>query len=61
MIEAIFGAGETDEHNLRTRFRKEENRARWGSILAMGWNLKVLNRPKCARVLGMEVVSIIRN
>ncbi len=44
MIEAIFGAEESDEHNLRTRFRKEENRERWGQIMAMGWNLKILNR-----------------
>jgi len=61
MIEAIFGAEESDEHNLRTRFRKEENRERWGIILAMGWNLKVLNRLRCRKVLDMEVVSIIRN
>ena len=61
MIEAIFGAEESDEHNLRTRFRKEENRERWGIILAMGWNLKILNRMKCTKMLGMEVMSIIRN
>jgi hypothetical protein len=61
MIEAIFGAEESDEHNLRTSFRKEENRERWGIILAMGWNLKVLNRLRCGRMLGMEVTSIVRN
>lgn len=61
MIEAIFGAEESDEHNLRTRFRKEENRKRWGVILAMGWNLKILNRLRCTKMLGMEVTSIIRN
>ncbi len=61
MIEAIFGAEESDEHNLRTRFRKDRNRERWGIILAMGWNLKVLNRLRCRRSLGMEVTSIIRN
>jgi len=66
MMEAIFGAEESDEHNLRTRFRKEEeNRSRWGIIiiiiLAMGWNLKILNRTKCTKMLGMEVMSIIRN
>ncbi len=60
MIEAIFGAEESDEHNLRTRFRKEENREKWGVILAMGWNLKVLNRLRCRKMLGMEVTSIIR-
>jgi len=61
MIEAIFGAEESDEHNLRTRFRTEENRERWGIILAMGWNLKVLNRLRCRKMLGMEVASIVRN
>ena len=61
MIEAIFGAEESDEHNLRTRFRTEENRGRWGIILAMGWNLKILNRLRCGKMLGMEVASIVRN
>lgn len=61
MIEAIFGAEESDEHNLRTRFRKEENREKWGPIMAIGWNLKVLNRLSWTKMLGMEVTSIIRN
>src|SRR5438132_315826 len=61
MIEAIFGAEESDEHNLRTRFRTEENWERWGIILAMGWNLKVLNRLRCRKMLGMGVASIVRN
>ncbi len=61
MIEAIFGAEESDEHNLRTRFRKDGNREKWGIILATGWNLKVLNRLRCTKSLGMEVVPIIRN
>ena len=61
MIEAIFGAEESDEHNLRTRFRREDNRRRWGPIMAVGWNLKVLNRLRWTKMLGMEVTSIIRN
>ena len=61
MIEAIFGAEESDEHNLRTRFRKEGNREKWGPIMAVGWNLKVLNRLRWTKMLGMEVTSIIRN
>ncbi len=61
MIEAIFGAEESDGHNLKTRFRKEENRARWGPVMAIGWNLKVLNRLRCTKTLGMEVVSIVGN
>ena len=61
LIEGIFGAEETDGHRLRTRFRKEENRERWGPIMAMGWNLKVLNRLRCGNTLGMEVVPLVRN
>jgi hypothetical protein len=57
----VFGAEETDEHRLRTRFRKEENRERWGPVMAVGWNLKVLNRLRCGRILGMEVMPLIRN
>jgi hypothetical protein len=61
MIEAIFGAEESGGHNLRTRFRKDQNRERWGIILATAWNLRVLNRLRCTKRLGMEVMSIIRN
>lgn len=61
MIEGIFGAEETDGHGLRTRFRKEENRERWGPIMALGWNLKVLNRLRCGRSLGMKVMPLVRN
>jgi hypothetical protein len=62
MIEAIFGAEESGgHHNLKTRFRKDGNRARWGPIMALGWNLKVLNRLRWSRALGMEVTSIVHN
>jgi hypothetical protein len=55
MIEAIFGAEETDNHNLYTRFRIKENQERWGKILAIGWNLKVLNRLHAAKSLRIEL------
>ena len=61
MVESVFGAEETDGHRLRTRFRKEKNRERWGPIMAIGWNLKVLNRLRCGKSLGMEVKPLIRN
>jgi hypothetical protein len=61
MIEAIFGAEESDNHNLKTRFRIRENRERWGKILPIGWNLKVLNRLQCAKSLGIEIKPTIRN
>jgi len=61
IVEAIFGAEESDEHNLRTRFRLREHREKWGQILAIGWNLKVLNRLRCTRHLGIEVTPLIRN
>ena len=61
MIESIFGAEETDGHNLNTRFRIKENQERWGKILAIGWNLKVLNRLRSAKILGIRVAPTIRN
>ena len=61
MIEAIFGGEESDEHNLRTRFRLKEHREKWGTSLAIGWNLKVLNRLQCAKQLGIEVMPLIHN
>jgi hypothetical protein len=61
MIEAIFGAEESDNHNLYTRFRIDENRERWGKILAIGWNLKVLNRMMSARLLGIQIMPTIGN
>lgn len=60
MIEAIFGAEESDYRNLRARFRKEANRQKWGPTIAIGWNLKVLNRLRCTKTLEMEVQSIIK-
>jgi hypothetical protein len=61
IIEAIFGAEETDNHNLKTKFRLVENQESWGKILAIGWNLKVLNRLQSAKSLGIKVGSTIRN
>ena len=61
MIEAIFGAEESDGHNLKTLFRIKENQERWGKMLAIGWNLKVQNRLESARSLGIEVKPTVRN
>ena len=61
MIEAIFGAEESQGHRLRTRFRTVGSRERWGPAMAIGWNLRVLNRLRCAKSLGMEVMPLIRN
>lgn len=61
MIKAIFGAEETDNHNLKTKFRIKENQEKWGKILAIGWNLKVLNRLRSANILGINIASTIRN
>jgi hypothetical protein len=61
MIEAIFGAEESDNHSLKTRFRIRDNRERWGKILPIGWNLKVLNRLQSAKSLGIEIKPTIRN
>ncbi|MGH2638182.1 MAG: transposase, partial [Rhabdochlamydiaceae bacterium] len=61
MIEAIFGAEESDNHNLYTRFRIKENSERWGKILAIGWNIKVLNRLKSANSLSIVLTPTVRN
>ena len=64
MIEAIFGAEESYDHNLRIRFGTEENRkrtGRGGHHRRDGWNLKILNRLRRRKVLGMEVASIPRS
>jgi len=61
MIESVFGAEETDGHNLNTRFRITENQERWGKILAIGWNLKVLNRLRSAKQLGIAITPTVRN
>jgi hypothetical protein len=36
MIEATFGAEESDEHNPKTRFRTKEHQEKWGQIIAIG-------------------------
>lgn len=61
MVEAVFGEEEADDHNLHTRFRIREHQEKWGQILAIGWNLKVLNRLRCMKHLGIEVKQIIWN
>lgn len=61
MIEAIFGGEESDGHNLSTRFRIRKHQEKWGIILAIGWNLKVLNRLRCAKQLRIEVKPIKNN
>jgi hypothetical protein len=61
MIEAVFGGEESDDHNLKTRFRIKEHQEKWGQILAIGWNLKVLNRLRCTKQLGITVKPIINN
>jgi IS5 family transposase len=61
LIEGIFGAEEVKGHRLRTRFRKRGCQERWGLILCIAWNVKVWNRIRCAKELGMEVKPIISN
>ena len=49
MIEGIFGAEEAKNHQLHCRFIKEGNMRRFGKIRGIGWNIKVLNRLRCAK------------
>lgn len=55
LIEGIFGAEESEHHQLYCRFHKRANQHRWGQIKSIGWNLEVLNRLYCANILRIEV------
>ena len=55
MIEGIFGAEEAKNHQLHCRFLKEENRIRFGTMRAIGWNISVLNRSVCANKIGAKI------
>jgi Transposase DDE domain len=61
LIESIFGAEESDGRNLKTNFRIKQNQERWGKIVAIGWNLNVLNRLKSANILGIKTVPSVKN
>ena len=47
MVEGIFGAEEAAGHRLRCRYRKESTRERFGTVLAIAWNVCALNRIRC--------------
>ena len=57
MIEGIFGGEESKRHQLHCRFVRPDNRRRFGKIRAIAWNIKVLNRLRCARMRGIEIPS----
>ncbi len=48
MVEGIFGAEETRSHRLLCRYRKKEPQERFGVLLAITWNVRALNRIRCA-------------
>ena len=48
MVEGIFGAEETRARRLLCRCRKKETRERFGMLLAITWNVRALNRIRCA-------------
>ena len=57
MIEGVFGGEESKRHQLHCRFILPDNRRRFGKIRAIAWNIKVLNRLRCARIRGIEIPS----
>ena len=59
LIEGIFGAEESEHHQLYCRFKKRQNQQRWGQIKSIGWNLEVLNRLCCANSLRIEVKGYV--
>jgi hypothetical protein len=60
LIEGIFGAEEAGK-GLKTRCRLRRMHRRWGVALAIGHNLAVLNRLRCARQLGITLKPILQN
>ena len=44
-------------HQLHCRFILPDNRRRFGKIRAIVWNIKVLNRLRCAQMRGMGMPS----
>jgi len=57
LIEGIFGAEEKANHQLHCRYLIKQNQRRFGVIKAIGWNLQVLNRLRCARILAVKVAQ----
>lgn len=57
MIEGIFGGEESKRHQLHCRFIRPDNRHRLGKIRAIAWNIKVLNRFRCARMRRIGIPS----
>ena len=56
-IEGIFGGEESKRHQLHCRFIIPDNRRRFGKIRAIAWNIKALNRLRCARMRGIGMPS----
>ena len=59
-MEGIFGAEEV-ENGLETKCRLRRMQRRWGLALAIGHNLAVYNRLRCARQLNIELKPILPN
>ena len=57
MIEGIFGGEESKRHQLHCRFIRPDNRRQFGKIRAIAWNIKVLNRFRCARMRRIGIPS----
>lgn len=58
LVEGIFGAEEAGK-GLKTRCRLRRMQRRWGLALAVGHNLAVLNRLRCAKQLSIELKPIL--
>ena len=60
LVEGIFGAEESG-HGLKTRCRLRATQRRWGLARAIGHNLAVINRLRCAKQLNIELKPILPN
>ena len=58
LIEGIFGAEERANHK-NCRYFIKQNQMRFGIIKAIGWNIQVLNRIQCAKMLAVKITPLL--
>ena len=58
LVEGIFGAEEAEGHRLCCRYRKRSCQYRFGQMLSIGWNLEVLNRIECEKMMKNQVRAV---
>lgn len=57
MTGGVFGGEGSRRHQPHCRLILPDDRRRFGKIRAIAWNIKALNRFRCARMRGMGMPS----